>query len=75
MQGALPFLIDWGDTPHPAAVVPVGGRFEGLVVEHPEVAAVREACVVLDTEIDVRAAPVFGLTAAIGTPTGVRYLR
>jgi len=34
-DGALPFLIAWGETAHPAATVPVAGRLQDLRVEHP----------------------------------------
>ncbi len=73
--GALPFLIDWGNTPHPSSVAPLGGRLRELVVEHPDATGIRDACAVLDADVDVREAGTFGLTAAIDTPAGRRYLR
>ncbi|MEO1202539.1 MAG: VOC family protein [Pseudomonadota bacterium] len=68
--GALPFLIDWGDTPHPSSVAPDAGRLDRLVIETPDAAAIRDACAVLDADVDVREGPTFGLRATIATPSG-----
>lgn len=35
-QGVLPFLIDWGDTPHPASGLPQVGQLVSLMLLHPE---------------------------------------
>lgn len=40
--GALPFAIDWGDSPSPAASLPSMGRLVSLTVHHPD-AKVRAA--------------------------------
>ncbi len=34
--GLVPFFIDWGDTPHPAAGTVKGGELLGVRAEHPE---------------------------------------
>ena len=47
LEGAVPFLIAWGTTPHPAASLPVAGQLVDLRVEHPEPDAVRAALGVL----------------------------
>ncbi|MCP3992349.1 MAG: VOC family protein [Actinomycetia bacterium] len=41
-EGSLPFIIDWGDTPSPAASLPSMGSLVGLRVSHPD-EAVRNA--------------------------------
>ena len=41
LGGVVPFLIDWGDTPHPAESAPLAGRLVGLRIEHPEPDRVR----------------------------------
>jgi hypothetical protein len=74
-DGALPFLINWGNTPHPSTVVPSAGQLVSLAIEHPDAEALRDACSMLDADIDVRAAAAFALTATIDTPAGRRYLR
>lgn len=73
--GALPFLINWGNTPHPSTIAPAVGQLRGIVIEHPEADAIGSACALLDADVEVREAPAFALTAAIDTPSGVRYLR
>lgn len=34
--GAVPFLIEWGDTPHPAATAAPGCTVEQITVRHPD---------------------------------------
>lgn len=35
LGGVVPFLIDWGDTPHPAGSAPPAGELVSLRLEHP----------------------------------------
>ena len=42
IDGVLPFVIDWGDTPSPATTTPRMGRLVSLDVTHPD-AGVRSA--------------------------------
>ncbi|MFK8023684.1 MAG: VOC family protein [Ilumatobacter sp.] len=45
-DGFVPFLIDWGDTPHPASTAPDGARLielRGATTQHLEVNAVLDA--------------------------------
>ena len=44
--GALPFLIDWRDSPHPSASLPAGAVLERFTVRHPDP---RLVLAVLDT--------------------------
>lgn len=41
LGGVVPFLIDWGHTPHPAESAPPAGRLVGLRIEHPAPERVR----------------------------------
>lgn len=70
MGGVVPFLIDWGETPHPAAGAPEGGSLVGLRAEHPEPAAAREALAVLGAGMPVEAGPRPRLAATIRTGGG-----
>ena len=74
MDGAIPFLISWGDTPHPAGVVPRGGEFLSLTIEHPDADYVRAALSVLGVELEVIQAAEFKLTAGIQVNDEVRFL-
>jgi hypothetical protein len=38
--GAVPFLIDWGDTPKPHVTAPVGPRLARLRIGHPDPGAI-----------------------------------
>jgi len=75
MQGALPFLIDWGETPHPGRVSPVGGRLAELTIEHPDADPVRDALSILGAGVEVTPGAVVRLSATIETTAGIRTLR
>ena len=34
-EGKLPFLIDWGTTPHPSLSAPLAGTLKDLIIIHP----------------------------------------
>jgi len=70
LDGAVPFLISWGDTPHPAGVAPRAGELTSLVVEHPTPARVREALDVLGANLVVRRGETFRLVAKITGAAG-----
>lgn len=70
-DGAVPFLISWGVTPHPAATAPSGGTLIGLRIEHPQPAAVDQAIAALGVGMAVSSATSFRLVAAIETPRGI----
>ena len=75
LGGALPFLIDWGKTPHPGGVVPPAGRFLSLAIEHPEPDALRAALRILDSDVEVREGDAYRLLATIDTTGGPVELR
>lgn len=75
LGGAVPFLIDWGETPHPSTRVPGGGKLLGLRLEHPDPGAVREAYRKLGVELDVTLADRPNFVARIRTPKGEVELR
>ena len=54
LGGVVPFLIDWGDTPHPAESAPPAGTLVRLRIEHPAPERVRAVLgrLGLDTDED-----------------------
>ncbi len=72
-DGALPFAIDWGDSPSPAASLPSMGRLVSLRVSHPD-PGIRASVEALAVGVEVVEGPA-GLTAAIETPKGLIELR
>jgi hypothetical protein len=68
--GVVPFFIDWGDTPHPAASAPQGGRLVGLEARHPDAARVAAILRALDLPLDVERGDQSGLIATLETPRG-----
>lgn len=75
MDGVVPFLIAWGDTPHPAGSAPAAGELIGLSVEHPDPAAVRTALHAIDVELPVEECSEKHLVATIRTAHGIVELR
>jgi hypothetical protein len=74
-DGVVPFLIAWGDTPHPALGVPVAGELVGLRAEHPEPDAVRRALQSLGMNLPVINGSRAALVAMIRGPSGDLELR
>lgn len=60
----VPFLIDWGTTPHPARDLPVV-PLTAVYAHHPEPDEARRRLAVLDADLDVQSGQ-FRLTAIIG---------
>ena len=73
--GVIPFLISWGDTPHPAASAAPGLRLESLHIEHPDPDSITAALRVLGTTVPVIRADRAALVAHVLGPTGGGKLR
>lgn len=68
-DGVVPFLIAWGDTPHPGERLPEVGRLTELAVAHPDPGRVHAALDALGIELPVAdGAP--RIVAVIDTPSG-----
>ena len=74
-DGLVPPLIDWGETQHPSADLPHGGRFVGLRAEHPLPDDIRQIRSALQVVLDVSAGPAPALIATIETERGPIELR
>jgi hypothetical protein len=74
-DGIVPFFIDWGETPHPAANLPKGCVLVGLRAEHPDATRVQRelSALGLNLRVDAGAAPT--LIATVRTPSGEVELR
>ncbi len=75
LGGAVPFLIDWGDTTHPSTVAPRAGELIRLEIGHPAPGEVRRALAALSIEIDVVEEQETRLSATISTSNGPVALR
>lgn len=71
----VPFLIDWGASPHPGESAPGGVRLLELRAEHPDPAAVRAALAALDVTLPVAEGPEPALVATLETPHGRVVMR
>jgi catechol 2,3-dioxygenase-like lactoylglutathione lyase family enzyme len=71
----VPFLIDWGETPHPSRSSPAGLRLLSLRIEHPEPDTIAAALSAMGAEADVAAAPHVAIVATIESALGRHELR
>lgn len=74
VAGVLPFLIDWGTTPHPTGSLPGGLELHSLTASHPDSAKVHRGLEALGEQLDVgQGEP--GLRAVVRTPDGEVVLK
>ena len=73
--GLIPFLISWGDSPHPAASAPPGLTLASFHLEHPDAERLAAPLHALGAQADVRRAPEAALVARIDGPHGLQELR
>ena len=73
--GAVPFLIAWGDTEHPARSAPKGLTLEAFEIEHPDPASLTPVLAPLATDVTVTPARRTQLVAHIRGPNGLTSLR
>jgi hypothetical protein len=74
-DGIVPFFIDWGDSPHPAASAPAGPVLESLRAEHPQPAFVMRALSAVGIGLPVNSGPRPALIANFRTHKGLVELR
>lgn len=70
-RGVVPFLIDWGDTPHPTTRGLPAVRLESFTLGHPDPALVRARLGALGLDVAVDRAERPSLAAEFTTPRGV----
>ncbi|NNE69857.1 MAG: VOC family protein [Rhodothermales bacterium] len=70
LGGPIPFLIDWGDSPHPADTAPPAGTLTRLSVHHPESERIERILESLSIAVPVTRATQPGVRAEIRTVDG-----
>lgn len=73
--GMVPFFIDWGKTPHPAATATQGASLIALRAEHPDPEPVQKALSRLGLDLRVQPGPRPALVAIVSGPRGRVELR
>ena len=71
----VPFLIDWGSSPHPSQASPPGVTLVELRAEHPSPDDLRRILAALNVDIPVDLATEAALVATLDTPKGRVLLR
>lgn len=74
-DGLVPFLIDWGHSPHPSLDAPGGCSLVSLRGEHPRPEAVLPLLQALEVELEVARGPAPALVAILETAKGRVELR
>jgi len=74
-EGLVPFLIDWGTSPHPSDSAPPGVTLLALRAEHPNPAGVRPLARALGLNLPVTKGPRAALIAGLQTPKGFVEIR
>jgi hypothetical protein len=70
-DGLVPFLIDWGDSPHPSGSLAHDVRLAGFVLRTPEPGPVRRALAALGLgAVGVEEAPVTSIGVTLAGPGG-----
>jgi hypothetical protein len=67
---AIPFVIDWGSSPHPSESVPAGCQLRSFAVLHPEADELARLYGALDIPVPVKRAAYPGFVAELATPNG-----
>ncbi|WP_419920259.1 VOC family protein [Candidatus Poriferisodalis sp.] len=68
--GLVPFVIDWGDTTHPATVTPTGCTLVSLAGTHPDPDHINALYSALSLNVAVEAGDAVSLEAVLDTPNG-----
>jgi len=66
----VPYFIDWGDSPHPAATAPRGVTLVALRAEHPDATRVRSMLGRIGLDLPIQAGPRAALIATLDSPRG-----
>jgi hypothetical protein len=69
-EGVLPFLIDWGDSIHPASGLPQVGQLISLTLSHPDAGRIQQQLASIGIDLPVRLNPAPGLSARIFSASG-----
>ena len=69
--GVVPFFIDWGESPHPAAMLPGSCELVDLTLRHPDADAVERSLRAIGVPMDVTEVGSVQITATIRTSHGV----
>ncbi len=70
-DGAIPFLINWGNTPHPAQSAPKAGTLVSLSIQHPEAEEVSRQLMHMGLHVCVERGPAIKISAVIKTQKGM----
>jgi hypothetical protein len=73
--GLIPFLINWGDTEHPAASAPRGLILEAFSIEHPDPGSLAPLLTALGADVEIKPAGTAALVARLSGPNGRTVLR
>lgn len=68
---SLPFLIEWGDSPHPAESLAQACSLSSVTISHPEPIVYQQAMERLDLEFPIVKGPTAQICFRLDTPKGI----
>lgn len=71
MEGAIPFIIDWADTPHPAKNSPNAGELKSLIITHPSNEILKKWVANMGVKVTVEKGEYFKMRAQVATESGL----
>ena len=74
-DGCVPFLIDWGSTPHPAKTNPRGGTLTGFSIEHPRAVELHKIFAAMGVDVEISEAEEAAIVVTIEGRFGPVTLR
>ena len=70
LDGIVPVMIDWGDSPHPAVTAPAGCRLQDVELRHPQDSEANAILLSMGLPAVVAPGPEPVLKAVLQTPRG-----
>ena len=70
LDGVVPVMIDWGDSPHPAVTAPAGCRLQAVELRHPQASDANGILELMGLPTVVGPGPEPVLKAVLETPHG-----
>ena len=70
LREAVPFVIDWGASPHPSSTAPAGCRLHAFMALHPDPEPLVSIYRALGVPVEVKRAVRPGFMAVLATPNG-----
>lgn len=73
-DGLVPFILDWGTTPHPATTTTPGLSIKSLAIEHPNPGPVADLYATIGLDAAITEGPTAAIKLEVDSPNGAVWL-